>query len=304
MFLERFSLPNEDEEDIILEERKWYNGRKYGYIDNPYPCTMFSSKDFYDIFFKKITIFYGGNGSGKSTLLNIIAEKLNLKKVSPFNSSEMFDLFIDKCNFELGFDDEGDRHRIPDGSRIITSDDIFDYMLTVRANNDEISEQKDIAKRGGYAEIKYGSTVKFNGLDDYEDYRMQILSRRKSVSRRQFIRQTAGDEVKLNSNGETALNYFEEKLKFDTLYCLDEPENSMSPKMQLELVKMLEKLSHYCGCQFIIATHSPFILALENARIYNLDKTPVEIQNWWELENTRIYYDFFKEHSNLFEQSR
>ena len=130
---------------------------------------------------------------------------------------------------------------------------------------------------------------------------MQVLSRRKSVSRRKFIKQTAGDEVKLNSNGETALNYFDEKLKFDTLYCLDEPENSMSPKMQLELVKMLEKLSHYGGCQFIIATHSPFILALQNARIYNLDETPVEIRSWWELENTRIYFDFFKIHSNLFE---
>ena len=301
MYLERFTLPSIDDEDKMLEIQKWHNGGKYGYIDNPYPCTLFSEKDFYDIFFKKITIFYGGNGSGKSTLLNIIAEKLKLKRIAPFNSSEMFELFVDACNYEMGFDDEGERYRIPNGSRIITSDDIFDYMLTVRASNDEIEEQKEFAKNGGYADIKYGSTVKFNGLDDYEDYRMQVLSRRKSVSRRQFIKRTAGEEIKLNSNGETALNYFEEKLKFDTLYCLDEPENSMSPKMQLELVKTLEKLSHYCGCQFIIATHSPFILALENARIYNLDETPVEIRNWWELENTKIYYDFFKKHSNLFD---
>ncbi len=301
MYLERFTLPSLDDEDKMLEIQKWHNGGKYGYIDNPYPCALFSEKDFYDIFFKKITIFYGGNGSGKSTLLNIIAEKLKLKRIAPFNSSEMFGLFVDACNYEMGFDDEGERYRIPNGSRIITSDDIFDYMLTVRASNDEIEEQKEFAKNGGYADIKYGSTVKFNGLNDYEDYRMQVLSRRKSVSRRQFIKRTAGEEIKLNSNGETALNYFEEKLKFDTIYCLDEPENSMSPKMQLELVKMLEKLSHYCGCQFIIATHSPFILALENARIYNLDETPAEIRNWWELENTKIYYDFFKKHSTLFE---
>ncbi len=301
MYLDRFSLPLREEEERILEIQKWHNGRKYGYIDNPYPCTLFSDKYFYDIFFKPVTVFYGGNGSGKSTLLNIIAQKLSLKRIAPYNSSEMFDLYVDVCKYELGFDDEGDRHRIPNGSRIITSDDIFDYMLTVRDNNNEISEQKEDAKNGGYAEIKYGKTVKFNGLKDYEDYRIQVLSRKKSVSRRKFIKQTAGDEVKLNSNGETALNYFEEKLKFDTLYCLDEPENSMSPKMQLELVEMLERLSHYCGCQFIIATHSPFILALENARIYNLDETPVEIRNWWELENTRIYYDFFKKHSSLFQ---
>ena len=56
---------------------------------------------------------------------------------------------------------------------------------------------------------------------------------------RGFIRKTAGKEVKLNSNGETAYEYFDTKLKNDTLYCLDEPENSLSPKMQIELVKCL-----------------------------------------------------------------
>ena len=129
---------------------------------------------------------------------------------------------------------------------------------------------------------------------------MQVLARSKSVSRRQFIRKTAGQEVKLNSNGETALKYFEGKLKNDTLYCLDEPENSMSPKMQLELVTMLEEMARYCGCQFIIATHSPFLLALEGARIYDLDARPASLKNWWELENTKVYYEFFKKHEHLF----
>ena len=108
--------------------------------------------------------------------------------------------------------------------------------------------------------------------------------------------------MKLNSNGETALQYFEQKLKNDTLYCLDEPENSMSPKMQLELVKMLEEMAHYCGCQFVIATHSPFILALEGARIYDLDSRPVEIKDWWELENTKIYFEFFEKNRHLFQK--
>ena len=108
--------------------------------------------------------------------------------------------------------------------------------------------------------------------------------------------------MKLNSNGETALEYFRTRLKNDTLYCLDEPENSMSPAMQLELVKFLEQMARYCGCQLIIATHSPFLLALEGAKIYDLDTVPVEVRNWWELENTKIYYDFFKKYQSLFEQ--
>ena len=299
MYLETFTLPIDLEVDL-LEARAAYNGGRYGYIDNRWPCGLFSSRDFGEIYFRNITIFYGGNGSGKSTLLNLIAEKLQLNRIAPYNSGEMFASYVRHCDYSMAYDDEGFRHRIPNGSSIITSDDIFDYMLTVRSNNDEISESKEEA-RELYGILRYGETVKFSGMQDYELLRAQVLSRKKSSSRRQFIRQIAGNEVKLNSNGETALQYFRSRLHNDTLYCLDEPENSMSPQMQLELVTMLEELAHYCGCQFIIATHSPFLLAMNGARIYDLDSDPVEIKNWWELENTKLYFRFFQQHRDLFE---
>ena len=298
MYLERFTLPI-DMETALLSDRATENG---GYVDNPYPCGLFAEKGLFEIGFKKITILYGGNGSGKSTLLNLIAEKLKLNRIAPYNSSEMFASYVENCEYSLGYDDEGFEHRIPNGSRIITSDDIFDYMLTVRTNNNEISENKETAK-DEWGNLKFGKTVKFSGMQDYEALRLQVLARKKSVSRRQFIRKTVGNEVKLNSNGETALQYFEQKLKNDTLYCLDEPENSMSPKMQLELVKMLEDMAHYCGCQFVIATHSPFLLALEGARIYDLDSHPAETKKWWELENTKIYFDFFEKNRHFFKSN-
>ena len=298
MYLERFTLPINMEDDL-LADRAAENGGPYGYVDNPYPCGLFAEKDLFELGFKKITILYGGNGSGKSTLLNLIAEKLKLNRIAPYNSSEMFASYVENCEYSLGYADEGFEHRIPNGSRIITSDDIFDYMLTVRTNNNEIIESKETAK-DEWANLKFGETVKFSGMQDYEALRLQVLARKKSVSRRQFIRKTVGNEVKLNSNGETALQYFEQKLINDTLYCLDEPENSMSPKMQLELVKMLEKMARYCGCQFVIATHSPFLLALEGARIYDLDSRPAEIKEWWELENTKIYFNFFEKNRNFF----
>ncbi len=300
MYLESFSLPI-DYEDVLLMQRAAVNGGNYGYVDNQYPCGIFGEKELYEIGFKKITIFYGGNGSGKSTLLNLIAEKLKLNRIAPYNSSEMFVSYVENCKYSLGYDEEGFENRIPNGSRIITSDDIFDYMLTVRTNNDDIIENKEIA-RDEWANLKFGETVKFQGMQDYEALRLQILARKKSVSRRQFIRKTVGSEVKLSSNGETALQYFEKRLKNDTLYCLDEPENSMSPKMQLEFLNMIQEMAHYCGCQFVIATHSPFLLALEGARIYDLDSTPTEIKPWWELENVKLYFDFFEKNRNLFKK--
>lgn len=302
MYLESFTLPISQEE-MMIGKRMRENGGDYGYIDNIYPCRFFGEKGLSEINFRNVTIFYGGNGSGKSTLLNLIAAKLELNRISPFNSSELFDRYASACKYSLGYDEEGFRHRIPDGSRIITSDDIFDYMLTVRTNNSEIAEEIEAGKKE-HKKLKYGDTVKFNGMEVYEDLRLQVLARTKSLSRRQFIRRTAGQEVKLNSNGETALSYFEQKLKFDRLYCLDEPENSMSPKMQLELKKMLEEFSRYCGCQFVIATHSPFLLAMEGARIYDLDSSPVAIRNWWDLENVRIYWDFFEQNGHLFSEKR
>ncbi len=307
VYLESFTLPLEKEKRLIVD-RMAKNGNtdpgmawKYGYIDNEYPCGLFGPKGLGEIWFRRVTIFYGGNGSGKSTLLNLIAAKLGLDRIAPFNSSELFDDYAAACRYTTGEDDEGFPLRIPNGSRIITSDDIFDYMLAVRANNAEIAE----AIEDGKGEYKYlrehPETVKFNSMADYEAVRRKILARSRSVSRREFLRRTAGKEVRLASNGETALDYFETKLKNDTLYCLDEPENSMSPAMQLELLEMLTKKARYCGCQLIIATHSPFLLSMEGARIYDLDATPAGIKNWWELENTKIYYEFFKKNEELFE---
>lgn len=271
MYLDTFTLPIDFEEPMIQKQCA-HNGGIYGYIDNTYPCRMFGNRELYEISFKNVTIFYGGNGSGKSTLLNLIAQKLELNRIAPFNSSELFDEYVKNCEYSLGYDDEGFKHKIPDGSRIITSDDIFDYMLTIRTNNDEISEKKDIA-RDEYGALKYGKSIRFSGMDDYEQFKMQVMSRRKSVSRRKFIEKTAGKETELFSNGETALKYFKTKLKNDKLYCLDEPENSMSAKMQLKLVKMLEELTRYCGCQLIIATHSPFLLAMDNAKFMTSTQT-------------------------------
>lgn len=54
------------------------------------------------------------------------------------------------------------------------------------------------------------------------------------------------------------------------------------------------------GCQFIISTPSPFLLAMRGAKVYNLDENPVDIKRWTGLENVRIYYDFFKRYENEF----
>ncbi len=293
MYLEHFYLP-EDEQDVYMQR---YLSKKP--IENDYPFGIFPQKELSGLRFGKITVLYGSNGCGKSTLLNVIAQKLQLQRVAPFNNSDMFDVYVQSCNYDTGTDDEGDPLRIPAGSRIITSDDIFDYMLCARTNN-EIHEEKKEAIEGEWASIRFGETVHYRGLEDYEALHYQNLARRKK-SRAQYTETVIGKKLRLYSNGETALEFFRTALKNDTLYCLDEPENSLSPKMQLELAQLLEELARFCGCQLVIATHSPFLLAMEGACVYDLDACPAGEKNWWELENPKIYYEFFKRHASKFE---
>lgn len=296
VYLEKFTLLDEDEEYAIARARRQENG---GYLDSGYPCMMFPQMGFRELDFEPITILHGGNGSGKSTLLNVIALKLALSRISPFNSAELLPAYASRCRYRTGWDDEGRPLSIPRQSRIITSDDVFEYMLSARTSNDEIREDSQ-AGREDYAALKYGKNIHFTGMENYEDFRLQVLSRRKSVTRRRFLQQTVGKEVRLESNGETALRFFETALENDTLYCLDEPENSLSPRMQLQLKSLLEEKRRYCGCQLVIATHSPFLLAIEGAKIYDLDSRPVTLRKWWELENTRTYFEFFQQYGDQF----
>ena len=109
------------------------------------------------------------------------------------------------------------------------------------------------------------------------------------------------DNVREQSNGESAFYYFTEKIREDGLYLLDEPENSLSPGKQLELVRFMEDSARFFRCQFIIATHSPFVLAMRGAKIYDLDENPAAVRKWTELPSVRAYYDFFREHARDFD---
>lgn len=141
VFLEKFILPDAEAEYKIARKKRIENATAagydsapadFGYLDNGYPCGLFLLKELTEVDFDRVTIIYGGNGSGKSTLLNLLANKLKLKRLSPFNDSELFSLYTDICKCVLGFNDEGEPQKIPEKSMIITSDDVFDYMLAAR----------------------------------------------------------------------------------------------------------------------------------------------------------------------------
>ncbi|MCI6275263.1 MAG: AAA family ATPase [Clostridium sp.] len=283
IYLNAFIFPDEDMEfDFILEEKRTC-------YDSFYPFKVLSQNCFERIDFEPITILYGGNGSGKSTALNVIAEKIEADRESIYNKSNFYSDYVKLCKVYI--EDE-----IPKDIRIITSDDVFDYMLNVRNINDGI-DQKRSEIFGDYLESKY-SNFKMSSIRDYEQLKRINSARSKTQSK--FVRENLMDNVREYSNGENAFRYFIEKIDENGLYILDEPENSLSPKRQIELAEFIENAARFLECQFVISTHSPFFLAMNGAKIYDLDEDPVDVKKWTELESVRVYHDFFKQHKDKF----
>ncbi|MBX9139193.1 MULTISPECIES: AAA family ATPase [unclassified Clostridium] len=283
IYLDSFKFVNENREyDFILDEKRTC-------YDSFYPFKILSKNQFERVDFDRITILYGGNGSGKSTALNIIAEKIKVHRDSIYNKSNFYSRYVDMCEVNIEND-------IPEKSRIITSDDVFDYMLNIRNINEGIDNKREKLFEE-YLDNKY-NRFQMQSIDDYDKLRKVNESRSKTQSK--YVRHNLMDNVREYSNGENAFRYFISKIEESGLYILDEPENSLSPKRQIELVKFIEEHARYLGCQFIIATHSPFILSLKGAKIYDLDENPVDIKRWTDLDNVRQYYNFFKNHENEF----
>jgi len=185
---------------------------------------------------------------------------------------------------------------MPENSSIITSDDVFDYLLNIRNLNEGIDQKREEIF-DEYLNLKY-SQYQIRSIEDYEQLKKINSARSKTQSR--FVRNELMNNVREYSNGESAFRYFTEKIGENGLYLLDEPENSLSPKRQVELMKFIEDSARFMGCQFVISTHSPFLLSMHGAKIYDLDENPVDVKRWTELENVRIFYEFFKKFESEF----
>lgn len=283
IYLQAFTFPNDD-----MEFAFFMNIRRTCY-DSFYPFKIFTSKGLESLVFEPVTILYGGNGSGKSTALNVIAEKTGIKRDSIFNKSNFYPDYVRLCNVQLKTD-------IPENSRIITSDDVFDYMLNIRNLNEGIDHKREEIFEE-YLDAKY-SHFQMRSLEDYEQ--LKKVNAARSLTQSRFVRSELMDNVREYSNGESAFRYFTEKIDENGLYILDEPENSLSPKRQMELMQFIDDSARFFGCQFIISTHSPFLLSMKGAKIYNLDESPVQVRRWTELENVRTYFEFFKKHESSF----
>lgn len=252
-------------------------------VGNPnlYPYNVFRGKTGEHFLLDTITMFYGGNGSGKSTLLNLLALKLGIKGAEMPHFSKFVNQYLLELKVFFEEVEEGPYLRtLSEDSYYIKSEDIL-YEIK------KIQQEAILAEGYLYKKKQLGMTNE------------QIKKHKSSYQMQQQIERILFAQEKY-SNGETAMQVFEEYIVPGGLYLLDEPEASLSPKKQLELAAKITEAARFFDCQFLISTHSPLLLGGLEGTIYDMDQKNMLPKKWTELENIRVMAEFFSKNWKAF----
>lgn len=101
-----------------------------------------------------------------------------------------------------------------------------------------------------------------------------------------------GKSLITQSHGQSLMSYFQSRYHRKGLYFLDEPETALSPSSLIELLNLLIEISRQGHAQFLVATHSPFLMACPDARIYSFDHPEIEPIAYKNTDYYKIYKKF------------
>lgn len=244
---------------------------------NLYPYNVLQNKSSELLLFDPITIIYGDNGSGKSSFLNLLACMLKLEGSEKPRSfcvwTDPFADYMEESIITYEQDDVGKKSLLPAHSRYLKSEDILYEVKKI--------QQEAVLKEGYLYQRKQLGMTKERLKAHNGSFEMETQLDRRTFSQEKY------------SNGETALHVFEDYLQPDGLYLLDEPEVSLAPEKQLELAELINHATRFLNCQFIIATHSPLLLAKLEAVIYDFNQAGIMTKRWTELPSVEVYRNLF-----------
>ncbi len=103
-----------------------------------------------------------------------------------------------------------------------------------------------------------------------------------------------GQSLLTQSHGQSIMSFFQARYAIKGLYLLDEPETALSPRTQLALLDLLQQMSAAGHAQFLVATHSPILLACPGATIYSFDRVPIGTVQYEDTEHYQVYRDFIE----------
>jgi len=223
---------------------------------------------------RSVTFFVGENGSGKSTLLEGIATAARLPTVG--SAEVQHDDWLE-AQRRLGKALRLSWAKRTARGFFLRAEDFFGFLKRIsRLRAELVIERVEAARQ-----------YKADGRSDAA-LGLKLGPLQASLAE---LEKRYGAELDANSHGESFLKLFQSRFVPGGLYLLDEPEAPLSPQSQLALLAMIGDMVAQDG-QFIIATHSPMLLAFPDAQIYSFDRTPVEVVAYDDLDHVRITRDF------------
>ena len=167
------------------------------------------------------------------------------------------------------------------------------FQLETRATHSGLwrylrAENGPLSPRDGYflrAESFYNVASYLEDLDEGYPFASHILD-------------IYGGSLHECSHGESFFALLQNRLGRDGLYLFDEPEAALSPLRQMAMLSRLHQLAEE-GCQFIIATHSPLLLAYPHSRIYQLDETGIRAISYEESAPFQLTRRFLNDYRRM-----
>ena len=222
-------------------------------------------------FDQPVTIFVGENGSGKSTLIEALACAASLPVVGSEDGNRDQSLAhvrpLADC-LRLTWNRRSHR------GFFLRAEDFFGYARRMSRLRQELEEElrtidREYADRPeaiGYARMPYQNELS-------------------------GIRQRYGEGLDHASHGEAFLRLFQSRFVPNGLYLLDEPEAPLSPVRQLALLATIHSMVRQ-EAQFVIATHSPILMAYPGAHLLSFDNDRLHRVQYADLEHVNITRDF------------
>jgi predicted ATPase len=213
----------------------------------------------------------GENGSGKSTLLEALAVATRLPTLGSRPAHRDPTLagparLADHLRLSWS--------RKPGRGFFLRAEDVFGFILSLREQRRELE-----------AELA-ATRARMEGASDYA-MGLALGPHRASLG---AMTARYGEDPDARSHGETFLHLFRERVVPGGLYLLDEPEAALSPTSQMALVSLMDEAVGQGG-QFVVATHSPLLLAIPGALRLSFDREPLAPVAWDELESVRLWRD-------------
>jgi predicted ATPase len=231
-----------------------------------FPFNLPLIKTFTRIEFKApVTFLVGENGSGKSTLLEAIAAGIGSIAVGAEDLPQDKTLaHARRLGEQLRFVWQKKTRR----GFFLRAEDFFNFTKRIQRMSEELEE------------IAAGYEQEFTG------YALG-LAQGAALGQKAELVKKYGENLDANSHGESFLKLFQARFVPGGLYLLDEPEAPLSPQRQLALLSMLKEMVAQ-NAQFIIATHSPILMAFPEAAILSFDIPPIKEVAYDDLEHVSL----------------